>query len=197
MRFTANTATARSVTRLTLQTSNPNRRKSVMRTSKRGQCPSLLTKLEDFGNGHLFHFITSLQFYLSWGSRIPEFRERLRPTQILRGLFGTRQYVSGQRGQYPPGPDISDGRPLESYSHNMQHCFRCFIEYKKRALEEKVKFCYTPLVRNCDTPGPEECTTEYQSQCTTRYAYFPAVPIIRPRSLIYFWTKSPWSFSRL
>ena len=45
----------------------------------------------------------------------------------------------------------------------------CFIEFKDRASEEQVQFCFTPLVKNCDTPGPEECTTEYTSSCTTMY----------------------------
>merc|ERR1711997_370563 len=45
----------------------------------------------------------------------------------------------------------------------------CFIEFKDRAREEQVKFCYTPLIKNCDVPGPEECTIEYTSACTTRY----------------------------
>jgi len=45
----------------------------------------------------------------------------------------------------------------------------CFIEFKPKASEEQVQFCYTPLVKNCDTPGPEVCTTEYTSACTTRY----------------------------
>ena len=44
----------------------------------------------------------------------------------------------------------------------------CFIEFKDRASEEQVKFCYTPLIKNCDVPGPEECTIEYTSACTTR-----------------------------
>ena len=44
----------------------------------------------------------------------------------------------------------------------------CFIEFKPKASQEQVQFCYTPLVKNCDTPGPEVCTTEYTSACTTR-----------------------------
>ena len=43
----------------------------------------------------------------------------------------------------------------------------CFIEYKKAASEEKVKFCHTPLI--CEGEGPEECKTVYESNCETRY----------------------------
>jgi len=43
----------------------------------------------------------------------------------------------------------------------------CFIEYKKAASEEKVKFCHTPLI--CEGKGPEECKTVYESNCETRY----------------------------
>lgn len=43
----------------------------------------------------------------------------------------------------------------------------CFIEYKKVASDEKIKFCHTPLV--CQGEGPEECKTVYESMCETRY----------------------------
>lgn len=43
----------------------------------------------------------------------------------------------------------------------------CFIEYKKIASDEAIKFCHTPLV--CDGEGPEECKTVYESFCETRY----------------------------
>lgn len=43
----------------------------------------------------------------------------------------------------------------------------CFIEYKKIAFDEPVRFCHTPLV--CDGEGPIECKTVYESQCETRY----------------------------
>ena len=42
----------------------------------------------------------------------------------------------------------------------------CFIEYKKVASDEKIKFCHTPLV--CEGEGPEECKTVYESFCETR-----------------------------
>ena len=48
---------------------------------------------------------------------------------------------------------------------------RCYIEFKNVASQEKVEFCFTPLVKNCDIPGPEVCTTEYRSECTTRYIF--------------------------
>ena len=37
----------------------------------------------------------------------------------------------------------------------------CFIEYKKIAIEEPVRQCYTPLI--CEGEGPEECKTVYES----------------------------------
>ncbi len=43
----------------------------------------------------------------------------------------------------------------------------CFIEYKKVAFDEPIRFCHTPLV--CEGEGPEECKTVYESQCETRY----------------------------
>uniref|UniRef100_A0A0K2U2U0 Uncharacterized protein n=1 Tax=Lepeophtheirus salmonis TaxID=72036 RepID=A0A0K2U2U0_LEPSM len=43
----------------------------------------------------------------------------------------------------------------------------CFIEYKKVAVDETVKFCHTPLV--CEGEGPEECKTVYESKCETKY----------------------------
>lgn len=43
----------------------------------------------------------------------------------------------------------------------------CFIEYKKVASDETIKFCHTPLI--CEGEGPEECKTVYESQCETRY----------------------------
>jgi len=43
----------------------------------------------------------------------------------------------------------------------------CFIEYKKVASDEQIKFCHTPLV--CEGEGPEECKTVYESLCETRY----------------------------
>lgn len=43
----------------------------------------------------------------------------------------------------------------------------CFIEYKKVAFDEPVRFCHTPLI--CEGAGPEECKTVYESQCETRY----------------------------
>ncbi|CAB4056212.1 unnamed protein product [Lepeophtheirus salmonis] len=43
----------------------------------------------------------------------------------------------------------------------------CFIEYKKVAVDETVKFCHTPLV--CEGEGPEECKTVYESECETKY----------------------------
>lgn len=43
----------------------------------------------------------------------------------------------------------------------------CFIEYKKSASEEAIKFCHTPLI--CEGAGPEECKTVYESNCQTRF----------------------------
>merc|ERR1712033_124516 len=43
----------------------------------------------------------------------------------------------------------------------------CFIDYKKVASDETIKFCNTPLI--CEGEGPEECKTVYESQCETRY----------------------------
>ncbi|XP_040576402.1 uncharacterized protein [Lepeophtheirus salmonis] len=43
----------------------------------------------------------------------------------------------------------------------------CFIEYKKVAIDETIKFCHTPFI--CEGEGPEECKTVYESECTTRY----------------------------
>merc|ERR1711936_535991 len=43
----------------------------------------------------------------------------------------------------------------------------CFIEYKKAASEEAIKFCHTPLI--CEGEGPVECKTVYESNCETRY----------------------------
>lgn len=43
----------------------------------------------------------------------------------------------------------------------------CFIEYKKVAFDEPIRFCHTPLI--CEGEGPEECKTVYESQCETRY----------------------------
>jgi len=44
----------------------------------------------------------------------------------------------------------------------------CFIEYKKIAFDENIKFCHTPLI--CQGDGPEECRTVYESMCETRSA---------------------------
>ena len=43
----------------------------------------------------------------------------------------------------------------------------CYIEYKKVASQEKVKFCHTPIL--LEGNGPEKCETVYESACTTRY----------------------------
>lgn len=43
------------------------------------------------------------------------------------------------------------------------------LTFKKQAIEEPVKKCYTPLTKNCDGRGPTECRTLYESSCTTRY----------------------------
>ena len=43
----------------------------------------------------------------------------------------------------------------------------CFIEYKKKAEEETIQFCHTPLV--CEGPGTEVCRTVYESQCSTTF----------------------------
>lgn len=43
----------------------------------------------------------------------------------------------------------------------------CFIEYRKVADTQSVKFCHTPLI--FEGTGPEECKTYYESQCETRY----------------------------
>ena len=43
----------------------------------------------------------------------------------------------------------------------------CFIEYKKKAEEETIQFCHTPLI--CEGEGEEECKTVYESQCETRF----------------------------
>ena len=59
----------------------------------------------------------------------------------------------------------------------------CFIEYKNVASDDKVTFCYTPLVRNCDTPGPTECSTEYTSECVTRYC----VTILHLQNKVFLW----------
>merc|ERR1711881_241611 len=47
----------------------------------------------------------------------------------------------------------------------------CFIEYKKVASEEPIKFCYTPL--SCEGDGPDEEKTVYESECTTHYHKHP------------------------
>ena len=43
----------------------------------------------------------------------------------------------------------------------------CFIEYRKQASTDTVKFCHTPIL--LEGGGPEECKTVYESSCTTRY----------------------------
>jgi len=43
----------------------------------------------------------------------------------------------------------------------------CFIEYKKTASEENVKFCHTPLI--CEGEGEIECKTVYESHCATTF----------------------------
>jgi len=43
----------------------------------------------------------------------------------------------------------------------------CFIEYKKSASDETIKFCHTPLI--CEGVGERECKTVYESHCETRY----------------------------
>jgi len=44
----------------------------------------------------------------------------------------------------------------------------CFIEYKKKAEEETIQFCHTPLI--CEGESEEEeCKTVYESQCETRF----------------------------
>merc|ERR1711970_161460 len=43
----------------------------------------------------------------------------------------------------------------------------CFIEYKKAASEETVKFCHTPIL--CTGEGEPETRTVYESQCSTSY----------------------------
>ena len=62
----------------------------------------------------------------------------------------------------------TDYEPQQEEECDENYRKKCFIEYKNVASEEKVQFCFTPLVRNCDIPGPTECTTEYRSECTTR-----------------------------
>ena len=55
----------------------------------------------------------------------------------------------------------------------------CFIEYKKVAIEEPVRQCYTPLI--CEGEGPEECKTVYESRKQDDYmhsqACSPKVPL--------------------
>ncbi len=63
---------------------------------------------------------------------------------------------------------VTDYEPQQEEECDENYNKRCFIEYKNVASEEKVKFCFTPLVKNCNIPGPQECTTEYRSECTTR-----------------------------
>jgi len=63
----------------------------------------------------------------------------------------------------------TDYEPQQEEECNENYRKKCYIEYKNTASQEKVQFCFTPLVRNCDLPGPTECTTEYRSECTTRY----------------------------
>jgi len=43
----------------------------------------------------------------------------------------------------------------------------CFIEYKKSASEEAIKFCHTPLI--CEGEGDVECKTVYESNCETHF----------------------------
>ncbi|CAB4070284.1 unnamed protein product [Lepeophtheirus salmonis] len=50
----------------------------------------------------------------------------------------------------------------------------CFIEYKKVAVDETVKFCHTPFV--CEGEGPEECKTVYETECETRYHEHDLLP---------------------
>merc|ERR1719515_494002 len=64
----------------------------------------------------------------------------------------------------PPTPltlSLSKKRSEENFIKN------CFIDYKKVASDETIKFCNTPLI--CDGEGPVECKTVYESQCETRY----------------------------
>lgn len=44
----------------------------------------------------------------------------------------------------------------------------CFIEYEKRAIQDRREICRRPLVRNCNSSGPEICRTIYQSECWTK-----------------------------
>ena len=66
----------------------------------------------------------------------------------------------------------TDYEPQQEEQCDENYKKKCYIEFKNVASQEKVQFCFTPLVRNCNTPGPTECTTEYRSECTTRYIYY-------------------------
>ena len=61
----------------------------------------------------------------------------------------------------------TDFSPQQAEECDENFIKQCFIEYKKVASKEKVRFCNTPLV--CEGEGPVECRTIYESQCETRY----------------------------
>ena len=63
----------------------------------------------------------------------------------------------------------TDYEPQQEEECEENYRKKCYIEFKNVASQEKVQFCFTPLVRNCDLPGPTECSTEYRSECMTRY----------------------------
>ena len=46
---------------------------------------------------------------------------------------------------------------------------QCQITFRKSSTKEKVRKCYTPLIKKCDGTGAEICQTLYESACTTKY----------------------------
>ena len=62
---------------------------------------------------------------------------------------------------------VTDFEPQQEEDCEETFTKSCFIEYKKVASTEPVKFCHTPLI--CNGPGEEVCRTEYTSVCTTTF----------------------------
>ena len=62
---------------------------------------------------------------------------------------------------------VTDFEPQQEEDCEETFTKSCFIEYKKVASTEPVKFCHTPLI--CSGPGEEVCRTEYTSVCTTTF----------------------------
>merc|ERR1711963_1151002 len=62
---------------------------------------------------------------------------------------------------------VTDFEPQQEEDCEETFTKSCFIEYKKVASTEPVKFCHTPLI--CGGEGDTVCRTEYTSVCTTTY----------------------------